>query len=53
MGENMHKLVGCGEIPRCIPSWRVADNLGTNLVEVIEVFIREMEEFTPFILIHS
>ena len=30
---------------------RVADNLGgMNLVEVIKVFIREMEKFAPFVL---
>ena len=32
---------------------RAADNLGTNLVEVTELFIRDMKEFAPFVFIHS
>ena len=56
LGRNMRKLIGVVvKYLRHVPSWppRVADNLNTNLVQVIEVFIREMEEFAPFVLIHS
>ena len=56
LGENMRNLEGVvAKGLRCVPSWRtrVADNLSKNLVKVIEVFIREMEEFPRFVLIYS
>lgn len=53
--DEVRKLMGCAKRLHSIPSWplHVADNLSTNLVQVLEVFIREMEEVTPFVLIHS
>ena len=56
LGEKMPKLIGCVEMTasRRVPSSpRVANNLGTNLVEIIEFFNREMKEFASFIFIHS
>ena len=56
LGENIRNLKGVvAKGLRCVPSWptRVADNLSKNLVKVIEVFIREMEEFARFVLIYS
>ena len=56
LGDKMPKLIGCVEITasRRVPSSpRVANNLGTNLVEKIEFFIRETKEFVSFVFIHS
>ena len=50
-------FVNPGKLTKCL-RWscldlHVADNLGTNLVKVIEPFIRDVEKFWPFVLSHS
>ena len=56
LGSKMHKLMGglwrnarvASRIGLCI-----TDNLGMNIVKVLKLFIREMEEFAQFVLVHS
>ena len=48
----MRKLMGCDEMPALRPFFTpLSRTIGTNLVKVIELFIRDIEEFASFVLI--